>query len=267
MKASNVSAVRGAEFCPSPGIPGEGRVETFFERSQSAPTPSLPRRTGRGGKSGKMQWPWALILLVAVCCGADAPPSGPYANDFEKAELGKPADELMILNGNFNVVQIDKNKCLELSPDPVDGDGFLFGPAGLTGSTVSARIWASSTGHRFPEFGVGSNDAGGYKLVVVPTDGVVQLRKGDDVRTIAPFQWKSETWTRLKLHVAKSAEGKMQIEGKAWPDGSPEPKDWTITMQDAEAPSAGRSSAWGMPYSGTPIRFDDLSVTPGEKAL
>jgi hypothetical protein len=169
----------------------------------------------------------------------------------------------MLLNGTFNVVQVDANKCLELTPDPVDGDAFLFGPAGVKTGTVSARIFATATGRRFPEFGVGSNDSGGYKLIAVPTDGIVELRKADAPIASAPFLWKSGTWTRFQLHVSKGADGKMQVEGKAWADGSAEPKAWTITAQDAEAPSPGRASCLGMPYSGTPIRFDDLIVTPG----
>jgi hypothetical protein len=195
---------------------------------------------------------------------ADAPPAAPtaYTNDFEKAELGKAPEKFMALNGEFTVVDVDKNKCLELTPDPIDGDGFLFGPAGVSTGTVSARIWAAASGKRFPEFGIGANDAGGYKLIVVPAQGTVELRKGDDAVTSVPFTWKSDTWTRLRLHIGKAADGIFQVEGKAWPDGSSEPKEWMITTQEKAAPSPGRASAWGMPYSEKPIRFDDLGVDP-----
>ncbi|HET6249450.1 MAG TPA: hypothetical protein VFE47_17295 [Tepidisphaeraceae bacterium] len=203
-------------------------------------------------------------LLAPLLFSADAPPAAPaaYSNDFEKAQLGKAPDEFMALNGEYAVVQVEKNKCLELTPDPIDGDGFLFGPPGVTTGTVSARIWAAASGKRFPEFGIGANDAGGYKLVVVPALGTIELRKGDDAVASAPFTWKSETWTRLRLHIGKTAAGTFQVEAKAWADGSAEPKEWMISATDKTAPSPGRASAWGMPYSEKPIRFDDLAVDP-----
>ena len=168
----------------------------------------------------------------------------------------------MILNGAFEVVQIDGNKSLELSPDPLETDGFLFGPSGMVGGTVSARIWGAASGRRFPEFGIGANDAGGYKLIVVPAQGILELRKGDEPKGSVPFSWKPETWTRLQLRVSKLADDKFQIDGKAWPDGAAEPKDFSISTQDTQAPPPGRASAWGMPYSEKPIRFDDLSSAP-----
>ena len=202
-------------------------------------------------------------LISAASIGADSPPaSGPYSNDFEKSAVGKPAEDLMALNGTFSVVQIEGNKCLELAADPLDGDGLLFGPAGAVTGETSARVWAANSGRRFPEFGVGANDAGGYKLIVAPALGTIELRKGDDACATAPFTWKPGTWTRLCLRIGTAPDGKFVIEGKAWADGSPEPKNWMVSAQETEAPPAGRSSVWGMPYSGLPIRFDDLKYAP-----
>jgi hypothetical protein len=202
-----------------------------------------------------------LILLCGLCVCADtasAPPA--YVNDFENAATGKAPEDLMILNGTFTVTQEAGNKFLELAPDPVDGDGLLFGPADVTAGEVAARIWAAASGRRFPEFGIGSNDAGGYKLIVVPALGVIELHQGDDTKASAPFIWKSETWTKLRLRVSKGEGGKWKVQGKAWPEGTQEPGDWAVSFDDPQAPPAGRASAWGTPYSGKPIRFDDLSV-------
>lgn len=207
-----------------------------------------------------------VVVLTALFCGlclcADAPKPAPYLNSFEQTPPGKPPEELLILNGEFTVTQVDGNKCLELAPDPLDGDGLLFGPPGLMAATISARIWATSTGKRFPEFGIGANDAGGYKLILMPAQNLLELRRGDDSKASAPLIWKPQTWTKFKLHVGKLADGKVQVEGKAWPEGSPEPKEWAVSFVDAEPMPPGRASAWGMPYAGKPIRFDDLGVTP-----
>ncbi|HZL35533.1 MAG TPA: hypothetical protein VFC78_09500 [Tepidisphaeraceae bacterium] len=204
-----------------------------------------------------------LILLFLACISADAPTAPPaYSNDFEKAKLGPVPDDLMPLNGTFTIVDVDKNKCLELAPNPLGGNGFLFGPAGAVTGTVSARIWSAPTGRRFPEFGIGANDAGGYKLILVPAQGILELRKGEDAVASVPFQCKPQSWTRFALQVKKKSDGKFAINGKAWLDGSAEPTAWMLTAKTPDVPPAGRASAWGMAYSGKPIRFDDLAYRP-----
>jgi hypothetical protein len=202
-----------------------------------------------------------LILLCGLCVCADtasAPPA--YVNNFENIAVGKAPEDLMILNGTFTVAQDAGNKFLELAPDPVDGDGLLFGPADVSAGEVTARIWAATSGRRFPEFGVGSNDAGGCKLIVVPALGVIELHEGDETKASAPFAWKTQTWTKLRLRISKAEDGKWKVQGKAWPEGAPEPGNWGVSFDDTQAPPAGRASAWGTPYSGKPIRFDDLGV-------
>ncbi|MDB5303295.1 MAG: hypothetical protein JWM97_844 [Phycisphaerales bacterium] len=202
-----------------------------------------------------------VVLFCGLCLCADAAPAPPlYSNDFENAPVGKVPDDLMILNGTFAVAQEAGNKFLELAPDPMDGDGLLFGPADVTACEVAARIRSSASGRRFPEFGIGSNDAGGYKLIVVPAQGIIELHRADETKASATFAWKSGAWTHLRLRVSKDESGKWKVQGKAWTEGSPEPGEWAVNFDDTEAPPAGRASAWGTPYAGKPIRFDDLSV-------
>ncbi len=209
-----------------------------------------------------------ILLLFCVIALAAAQPTGPqtYTNDFEKAETGKVPDDIMVLDGTFEVRQVEGNKCLELAPDPIGAFGALFGPDGVTAMDVKARIWATGTGKRLPEFGIGADDAGGYKLFVVPAVHVVQLRKGDDVIATAPFEWKSGQWTWLRLRVKPSDNKTWMIEGRAWAGGQKEPDAWTISGKDPEAPSPGKASIWGNDFSEQPIRFDDLNVTPLDTA-
>lgn len=198
--------------------------------------------------------------LAILLMGGDATPTA-YTNDFEKAEVGKVPDDLMVLDGTFAVREVEGNKCLELAPDPIGSYGALFGPDGLTAMDVRARIWAASSGKRFPEMGIGADDAGGYKLFLVPAKHIVELRKGDDPVASAPFEWKDGAWTWLRLHVEPKGEKQWSMSGKAWPQGQNEPEKWTISASDTEAPSAGKASIWGSDYSEMPIRFDDLRVT------
>jgi len=62
------------------------------------------------------------------------------------------------------------------------------------------------------------------------------------------------------LQVRKIKDGEWRIEGKAWPQGTAEPKDWMVMIDEKEEPITGRASLIASPFSGTPIGFDDLRV-------
>lgn len=205
---------------------------------------------------------WFLMLFALtapiVVTAADAPL---YSNNFDKAELEKVPDDMLVLDGGFAVKEEAGNKFLELPGAPLETFGVLFGPNEAAGLSVTARIQGTGKGRRFPTFSVGLNGVGGYKLQAAPAKKLVELIKGEEVVASAPFNWESGSWTMLRLQSRKVKDGEFKLEGKAWKQGEPEPKDWQLTrIETAETP-AGRPSVWGMPFAGTPIKFDDLSVT------
>jgi len=204
-----------------------------------------------------------MIIVCCVCLAclcADKPAE--YVNDFEKTPLGKVPDDILVLSGPFSVARVDNNNLVELAGEPIDSYALLFGPAGAVGGEVSARISSASSGRRYPEFGIGCNDAGGYKLWMLPGQARVELRKGDTVKTSIPCRdWKSGAWMHLKLRVAKEGSA-WKIQAKVWAEGATEPMQWALSVDDAQAPAPGRASLWGNPYSGQPIRYDDLRFTP-----
>jgi hypothetical protein len=205
--------------------------------------------------------PLCAVLAYSTLLLADAPASAPapYFNDFEHAAKGKPGDEFQVLSGDFVIREEGGNSFLELPGNPLDTFGLLFGPGESATLDVGARIWGDSTGQQYPEFGIGSNDTNGYKLWLWPAHGTIELRKGDDAKASKPFDWKPGTWLRMRLMVHKADAKTLQVQGKAWPDGTAEPASWLFSFDDTEEPTAGKASVWGLPFSGKPIRFDDLS--------
>ena len=201
-----------------------------------------------------------IIITAMLTIAADVPAPTSYFNDFSKAEVGKVPDDLMVLDGTFAVRDVEGDKCLELEGTPIGTFGVLFGPAALTTCEVSARIWAQPTGKRFPEFGIGANDAGGYKVFVLPGRSLIELRKGDDAVASARFAWKASSWTDFKLRVSGSGSS-WSIKGKVWKHGDREPADWMVTAKDTTAPTPGRASIWANDYSEKPVRFDDIKVS------
>ena len=183
-----------------------------------------------------------------------------YQADFTTNALDKVPDDMLVLDGGFAVKEEGANKFLELPGAPLETYGVLFGPTASGGLTVTARIQATGKGRRFPTFAVGLNGVGGYKLQVSPAKKLLELYKGDEVIGSAPFNWESGSWTLLRMQSLEGKNAGFTVEGKAWKQGQAEPKDWQVSHSDKAAAPPGRPSVWGMPYAGTPIRFDDLLV-------
>jgi hypothetical protein len=199
------------------------------------------------------------IVALALCgfCANAAPAL--YTNNFESAQLDQVPDDMLVLDGAFAVKQEGGNKFLELPGAPLDTFGVLFGPTTNADVAVTAKIYGTGKGRRYPTFGVGLNGAGGYKLKVAPSKNEIELYKGDNLLTSAPFKWKSGTWTQFRLQV-KATGGKWLVQGKAWDASAKQPEKWDISFNENKQPSPGRASVSGSPYAGTPIRYDDLAV-------
>jgi hypothetical protein len=203
-----------------------------------------------------------VILLILLSLAAHLEPRGQvkYENDFEKAQPGSLPEDFLVLEGAFSVKEVANNKVLELPGAPLDTYGLLFGPAERENVFVSARFFAESKGRRYPVFEAGLNGVAGYKLRVSPGKKQLELLRSDTVKKSEPLEWQSGKWTHLKLQLVKGSEKEWKIEGRIWQEGSTAPAQPTIAITEVDIPSAGRASIGAMPYSGTPIWFDDLKV-------
>jgi hypothetical protein len=203
---------------------------------------------------------WMLLLLFMAAFAFADEPKKLYENNFEKAEVDKVPEDFLVLDGGFAVKEEGGNKFLELPGAPLDTYGVLFGPTEAANVSVSARIFGTGKGRRFPAFGIGANGVGGLKLQISAAKKLVELYKGEDVVASAPYTWEPGTWTALRLEVRKVKDGEFKVQGKAWKHDAKEPASWLIEHTLKDNLPAGRASIWGNPFSGTPIRFDDLTV-------
>jgi hypothetical protein len=206
-------------------------------------------------------------LISAAVVSAFAPPllgaaeESPslYTQNFENAPLDKLPPDLMVLSGEFAVKAGGGNKFLELPGAPLDTFGVLFGPAGQSEISARAKFQGTKQGRKFPTFGISLNGVAGYRLQINPARKALELLKNDETKAHIDFAWPSGEWIALRLQV-KRAGAKWRIEGKAWRASEPEPPAWMIAVEEDQEPSSGRAGVWGMPFSGQPIRFDDLTV-------
>jgi hypothetical protein len=201
-----------------------------------------------------------LVLASAVTQAQNA---HGYTNSFEGVEIGKVPADMLVLDGAFAVREEGGNRFLELPGSPLDTYGVLFGAAGGGDVAVSARCFGTAVGRRYPTFAVACGGVAGYRLQVSPGKGRIELFRGDDGRASAAYRWVPGRWTWLKLRVLKAGGGCWRVEGKAWGEGSPEPTDWLVGFEETETPKPGRAGLFGAPFSGTPIRFDDVASEAG----
>jgi len=183
-----------------------------------------------------------------------------FEQRFDGVKEGSVPEEFTVLDGQFTVRGQGSDHWLELPGAPLESFGVLFGPAAVSGRQVEARIFGTKTGRKFPTFAAGLNGVNGYKVRVSPAKNAVELVVGDtqEVKGSAPLAWKSGEWIHLKLRVVPSGSG-VRVQAKAW-QGEKEPGEWVLETEAAQPPPSGMAGVWGMPFSGTPIRFDDLRV-------
>ncbi|MGI8965194.1 MAG: hypothetical protein ACR2H1_03790, partial [Limisphaerales bacterium] len=159
-----------------------------------------------------------------------------YENNFEKAEVGKVPEDFLVLDGGFTVKEENGNKFLELPGAPLETFGILFGPTETANISVSAKIFGTAKGRRFPTFAVGLNGVGGYKLQVSPAKKELELYRGDEVVAHIPCDWQTGKWTVLQLQNLRLKSGENKIEGKIWTEKTPEPKELILFAEKTPLP-------------------------------
>jgi hypothetical protein len=85
------------------------------------------------------------------------------------------------------------------------------------------------------------------------------------------WSWKPDTWYTLKLSVEPRGK-KALVRGKIWERGESEPDGWTVEIEDPVPNEEGSPGLYGNAVGveseedpGTPIYYDNVSVTPNKK--
>ena len=198
-------------------------------------------------------------LSAWMLCGLQAADTVLFEQTFDALPAGPMAKEFLALAGEFAVGVEGEAHYLELPGSPLDTFGALFGPSNAEPCTLEGRFYGTKTGRKFPTFGLSLRGAGGYRLQVSPGKGLLEIYKGDEPLIGVTFAWQSGSWTTLKLTLRKEGTGWV-LEGRAWSEGTA-PAAPQLRWEVPGDLAAGRAAIWGSPYSGTPIRFDDLKWT------
>ncbi len=203
-----------------------------------------------------------LLLVLTLPLTADAP-SDVFKQDFQKLPVGPLPDEIMVVDGAFTIELEGENHVLQIGTEPLTEGAVLLGKSVKNGGTIKAKIKASSKRRSFPRLGVGLGGTSGYRFRINPADKTVEFIKEDAQVAKADFTWKSDVWYWLEFNIT-NPDGKWLLEGRAWEEGQPRPAAASLAFTTDAAPSNGKASLWGAPFSMTPIQFDDVEITPGK---
>ena len=199
----------------------------------------------------------ALALSLFYSASALAADTVLFEQNFNALNDGPMPKDFLALAGEFTVSTEGSEHFLELPGSPLDTFGALFGPSNGDPGSLEARFFGTKQGRKFPTFGLSLRGAGGFRLQVSPGKGQLEIYKGDEPLVGVPFTWQSGSWTWLRLNMSRQGTGWL-IEGRAWAEGAQPPAEAQIRWEAPTELTPGRAAIWGSPYSGTPIRFDDI---------
>lgn len=178
-------------------------------------------------------------------------PPLPWSEDFESFKPGTVPPHWTNTLGKFVVREIQGNKVLVKLADNAftKRARAMIGPAHFRNVTVEVDVSAVERRRQMGDAGVVAQR---YQLALFGNHQRLELQpwQPETERTVsAPFEWKPNTWYRLKLQVENLPGGRTRARGKAWPAGEPEPERWLVERVD---PIGNREGGIGI-YADAPF--------------
>jgi outer membrane protein assembly factor BamB len=218
---------------------------------------------GAAGQAGLIK---ATIGNVTGEARARVIPPLPWNETFDSYPVGSVPPHWVSATtvGKFQVIDLDGQKVLEKVPtDTLFKRMRVFmGPADWSNYTVEADIRINEKRRQMGDAGI---IAQRYTLFAFGNNQRLEVNawQPEVARTVsAPFEWKPDTWYRLKLRVENTADGKTRVRGKAWPAAEAEPAVWLIDRIDPIPNKQGAPGIFADAQFG--VYFDNLKVTPNQ---
>jgi hypothetical protein len=164
----------------------------------------------------------------------------------------------------YAVKELDGAKVLQKNADnpAFQRARSFFGPTDLSNYTVEADVRATEKRRQMGDAGVVAQR---YQLTLFGNSQRLEMTSWqiEPTRTIKkPFEWKKDTWYRLKLEVVNLPDGKARVRGKAWAAADPEPAEWALEYVDTIAHKRGSPGIFA--YAPSEVFFDNIKVTPNK---
>jgi outer membrane protein assembly factor BamB len=186
----------------------------------------------------------------------------PWTETFDEIpDGGVPPGWVNATAGKFKVVALDGQKVLEKAPDETlfSRIRMFIGPTDWSNYTFQGDVRVNMKRRQMGDVGV---TAQRYSLVLYGNEQKLKIEPWEPEvqRSVSvPFEWKPDAWYTLKLRVENMPDGKVQVRGKAWPQGQPEPANWMIEKIDPIGNREGAPGIFAVAQFG--LYLDNLKLT------
>jgi outer membrane protein assembly factor BamB len=262
------------ELVLGPGESVQFKVRLFDQQgrfiSESPASWSLEQLKGSVGESGQFTVASdpsgqagnvkATVGQLSGVARVRVVPPLPWNENFDSIAPGTVPTHWINTTGKFQVRDVEGNKLLvKLADNPFTKRARAYlGSSTQSDYTIEVDVLATEKRRQMGDAGVVAQR---YSLVLFGNSQKLELEtwQPETTRTVKkPFEWKADTWYKLKLEVASLPDGKVRARGKAWLATEPEPGQWTIERID---PIPNRQGSPGI-YADAPFEvfFDNLKV-------
>jgi outer membrane protein assembly factor BamB len=166
----------------------------------------------------------------------------PWNETFESyADGAVPPGWVNLVAGAMTVVTLDGQKVLQKAPLETLFKRIrtFMGPVEWSNYTFEADVRAPTRRRQMGDIGI---TAQRYSLVLYGTTQKLKIEswEPETSRTVTvPFTWAADKWYRMKVRVEPAANNAIQVRGKVWPVGEPEPAAWQIEKLDPNGHTQG----------------------------
>lgn len=197
-------------------------------------------------------------------------PTLPYSEDFESVAPGLVPPGWTNTQLRYVTTKLDDGNTVLMKTAkiavPFYRQWYAFaGTPDMAGYTVASDVMGEQVDDTMPNMGVVANR---YILQLVGNEQVLRVSAWDAIPRVAAekaYDWKPNTWYRLKLKVDVGEES-AKVLGKVWAKGEAEPAGWTIELDDPNPNRSGAPGIYGSaqgikpPALGTQIYFDNVLI-------
>src|SRR6185295_10890494 len=191
-------------------------------------------------------------------------PPLPVTENFEDTPIDAVPKHWISAGGKYSVREVEGNKLLVKNPTPpaFKRARSFFSPSNWSDYTTQADFRAIEKRRQMGDAGVVAQR---YELAILGSSQKIELRSWqiEEKRTVRKsFEWKADTWYRLKIQVENLPDGKVRARGKAWAAADPEPAEWMLERID---PLGNHHGSAGV-FADAPneVFIDNIKVTPNK---
>jgi outer membrane protein assembly factor BamB len=256
----------GGKRPPPPALKGE--LESQHGKTTKLTVGNVPAgQFGRVVARAKGLTCYARIRMAPIL---------PYAMNFSGVPVGGIPGGWVNCQGKFSVVKLQGKNVLKKrndvgSPLVARATAFITTPD-TRDYTMEADIQGEKSHNDLPDMGVEVNR---YRLFLEGNTQKLRLVSWDALPRIdetISYPWKPGVWYHMKL-TTQIKGGKGTVRGKVWEAGKPEPKEWTVEVEDPRPNFEGSAGLYGFAAGtqgpsnpGSTVYYSNVRITPNPEA-